>query len=468
MWTPAVPRGAHPLYLALADALAADVAAERLAPGERLPTHRALALRLGLNVGTVTRAYAEARRRGLVSGEVGRGTYVRARGAPLGDLVAAPDGEAAGPGVVDLAFNVPLEELAPPFGAALEELARAPDLARLFHGYRAAGLAPHREAGARWLARSGVAASAERTLVCGGAQHALAVAFATLASAGDVVATEPCTYPGMKGLAATLGLRLEPLAADEHGLVPESFERACRRHAPKALYCMPTLQNPTGTVLPLERRLALVAIARAHGVALVEDDTYAFLHDSPPPPLAALAPELAYYVVGTSKSIAAGLRVGLLLAPDDPRHGPLVVERLVASLAALTWMSAPLTAELATRWFEDGTAARLVAAKRAEIATRRRLFDAVLPDLATCSDPASCHVWATLPEPWRSEDFVARAERADVRISPSRVFVVGRGSAPHAVRLCIGTPPSREALEQALARLASLLERPGAERCAVV
>ena len=76
MWNPEID-AAGARYLAIAEALSGDVKSGRLRPGDRLPTHRDLAYRLGVTVGTVTRAYAEAARRGLVGGEVGRGTYVR-------------------------------------------------------------------------------------------------------------------------------------------------------------------------------------------------------------------------------------------------------------------------------------------------------------------------------------------------------------------------------------------------------
>src|SRR5262245_56565678 len=266
-WHPEVPPGTGPYYLALADALSRDVEEGRLAAGTRLTTHRALARRLRVNVGTVSRAYAEATRRGAIQGEVGRGTYVRGRRPRRADALARPAG------AVDLSFNIPFETAATPsFPGVLAEIAREVDPAALFEGYQAAGLDAHRAAGAAWLAEAGVPVDPARVLVTGGAQHAMAVVFATLTQSSDVVLAEALTYTGMKALAGTLGLRLLPVACDAQGLDPEAFEAACKRHAPKALYTMPTLQNPTGVVLPLERRRALAEIARRHGVAIVEDD----------------------------------------------------------------------------------------------------------------------------------------------------------------------------------------------------
>jgi DNA-binding transcriptional MocR family regulator len=461
-WTPEVPAGTGPYYLALADALSRDIEDGRLPAGARLPTHRELAQRLRVNVGTVSRAYAEATRRGAILGEVGRGTFVRGRRPRRSDAFAGAAG------AIDLSFNIPYEAAATPsLPGVLTEIAREVDPAVLFEGYQVAGLAAHREAGAAWLAQAGLEVDPARVLVTGGAQHAMAVVFATLAQSSDVVLAEALTYTGMKALAGTLGLRLMPVTCDAQGLDPDAFEAACRRHAPKALYTMPTLHNPTGVVLPLARRRAVAEIARKHGVAIVEDDTYGRLCPDAPPPLATLAPELTYLLTGTSKSIAAGLRVGFLSAPDAP-DAARIVERLTASVVGLTWMSAPLTAEIAARWIRSGTARRILQAKSAECLARRELCDRMLPGAEIASHRASPHVWLSLPEPWRGEAFADAARTRGVLVTPAEVFAVGRAGAPHAVRVCLGTPPARETLERGLAALAGLLQAAPPARTAVV
>lgn len=450
-WKPAAlsPRG--PVYVAIADALAQDVRSGRLQSGERLPTHRALARELGVNVVTVTRAYAEAARRGLVQGEVGRGTYVRTTPREEPARLARERRE---PWRVDFEMGVPT---APRELCATEaffaELARDPSPAHLETGYLTPGLDEHRASGARWMARAGLEASPERTLVTSGAQHALFVAVGALAEPGDTLLVPELTYPGIKALASTLHLRLAPVGIDAEGLLPDALEDACRRANARVLYCMPNVQNPTGSVLPTERRRRIADLAERYDLAIVEDDTSGFACDPAPPPLSRFAPARTTFVTSTAKSMAPGLRVGFLHAPDSELR-----ERMFAHAASSSWMAPPLMAALAARWIEDGTADALVAWKRRMFRARRALVERILGPGASPSNPCSGYLWLPLHSPWRTDDLVRQARRRGVGLSPAEFFVVGRAEAPHAVRLSLGRPPSDELVEEGLGALREVLE----------
>ena len=451
IWRPkALPQG-RPRYLAIADCLALDVENGRLPPGERLPPQRELAQQLGVNVGTVTRAYAEARRRGLLDGEVGRGTFVRRQGTG-GEFRSDEVGAQA---TIDLAFNLPAG--GPTAGqrrAALEHLARREDLGPCFEAYHIAGLYDHRAAGAAWLQRGGIEASAERVLVTGGAQHALAVSLASLTKEGDPVLAEAITYPGIKALAGLLNRRLQGVAIDELGIVPEAFDEACDRSGAKVLYCMPNMHNPTGTVLPEKRRQQIADIARRRDMTVIEDDTYGFLCETPPPPIAAFAPERTYHVSSLSKCLGPGLRVGYLLAPTEPAG---IFDQLVNSSSAMTWMAAPLMGELASLWIRDGTVESVSRAKRAEARARQVIARRTLDCDGTVSDPGSCHLWLPLPEPWSARELARRALEANVAVTEPGPFVAAGPATPNCVRLCLSTPPGRAILERGVETLAGIL-----------
>jgi DNA-binding transcriptional MocR family regulator len=449
IWRPNLPHGAEPKYQALVDALDRDIHAGVLSPGTRLPTQRELASRLGIAIGTVSRAYAVAERRGLLSGEVGRGTFVRRREAGVQE---GANDEGDDPALLDLSKGRLVRDPGEPtLRRSLEALSRRPDLDRLVDFYQpAAGMARHRAAGARWVARAGLLTDPERVVITSGAQHGAAMVLASIARPGDVILAEEVTYAGIKALASLLHLQLRGLLMDEQGIRPDAFEAACRTYAPRALFCMTNLQNPTGRTMPLVRRREIAAIASTHDVALIEDDVNGFLPADPLPPLAQLAPAHTYYITGTSKSLAPGLRIGYVVPP------PQRVERIAATIRASTWLTSPILAELVTDWIERGEADEMVAWKRSETAVRcgmaREILGRWLP-----AGPVSFHLWLVLPEPWRTETFVAQARARGVLITPSQEFMVGRDSAAHAVRICLGATLSRERLEEGLRRLAVLL-----------
>jgi DNA-binding transcriptional MocR family regulator len=449
MWSPALGPDTEPKYQALLDALRRDIESGALPPGTRLPTQRDLARRLGVAIGTVGRAYAVAEQRGIVSGEVGRGTFVRGPepGVEEGAL------EVEDPELIDLSKSRLMRD--PRVGSAadlLQAIARRPDLDRLMDFYQPApGMARHRAMGARWLERTGLAVPAERVIITSGAQHGAATVLASLARPGDLVLTEHVTYTGMKAIASLLHLQLRGLPLDGHGLIPEALEAACREAAPRALYCMPTLQNPTARTMPLERRQAIAEIAARYDVALIEDDVYGFLPEHPLPPLTAIAPAHSYYITSTSKSMAPGLRVGYVVAPESR------VDRVAGVIRASTWLIAPLLAELASEWIERGEAEAMVTWKRDETSARHAIALRILGGWLPNIPAPSFHLWLPLPEPWRTEEFVAQARSRQVVVSPSEEFVVGRESAPHAVRVCLGATASRARLEEGLGRLAELL-----------
>lgn len=468
IWLPNLEQQRGPRYLAIAEAIARDIRAGRLKTGERLPTHRDLAYRIGVTVGTVTRAYAEAERRGLIAGEVGRGTFVReardrAAGDPLREsfpLQETSVAEDGGP--IDLSVNHPVRHADDALlGEALRALADEKGASALLDYQVNRGILRHRAAGAKLIRHNGLEVPPDRVIVTCGAQHAMAVAFTALTRPGDVVLTESLTYPGMKLIAGMLQLRLHGVAMDEHGLKPDALEAACRSLQPKALYCLPTLQNPTAVTMPEARRREIAAICEAHGVAIVEDDIYGFLDEAAPRPLSHYAPALGHYVLSASKCLAPGLRAGFLAVPPGDNAA------FAAAVRTTVWMAPPLAVEIAARWIEDGTGERLWTRLRQEAIARQRLVQERLQGFDYKTAPHSLHGWLTLPEPWRASQFAAEARERGVLVTPAEAFVVAR-PAPQAVRICTGTVQTREQLLRGLDTLLTLLRSTPEEHLSVM
>lgn len=453
IWLPQIENGATPLYLAIADALQRDLESGVLSAGTRLPTHRDLAEYLGVTVGTVSRAYAEAGRRGLTNGEVGRGTFVR--GAAIEDhgWAAAPASEAGG--VIDLSLATPwvIPGEGDLLAKTLREIADERSLDGLLRYDPESATLAQRTAAAAWITRTGMTATPEQTIVTVGAQHSMTVLFSTLLRPGDTVLVGELTYPGMKGIAQMLGLRIRGVAMDEEGLLPDALDVACHESTPKALYCVPTIQNPTGAIMSQERRKEIARVARSHDLLIVEDDVHAFLLDSAPRPLSLAAPERSIHLSTISKSVTFGLRTGFIVAPEP------LVERIRAGVRSTIWMPSPLTTELTARWLQDGTADHIAAIKREEVRARNALVREVLGSRYDLSGhEAALHFWLRLPEPWRSDECVGQARQRGVLVAGAEAFAVGRGDVPHAVRVCIGSVPRREDLKRGLEILGEVLE----------
>lgn len=479
-WRPRLPgRRTGSVYVALADALARDIQDGLLAPGTRLPSRRALAALLGVNLTTISRAFDEARRRGLVAGRAGRGTIVIGRpthATPAPSLDRGARGKEVSDAFVDLTFNTPAlpaearveEHLA----TALMALARNRATLRDHTGYQpTGGTEADRRTGARWLDPRGVPAPLERVLVCAGAQHALAVALYTIARPGDTVLCETVTYPTFKALAAAYGVRLAPVGMADGILDPDALDRACAGHRATALFCMPTAQNPTAAVMPLARRRELAAVVRRHRLTVIEDDIYAPLLPDAPPALASLVPELTWYITGVSKALTPGLRVGYLVAPSDA-----AAMAATSTLRTSMWMAPPLDAAVVTQWVANGTAAQMTRALRDEAALRQALARRALgprkrPASGTGPRRSSAvwHLWLTLPADIRSAAFAEALRRRGVGVSPSDVFAVAAGAPavpselpgpPNAIRLCLGGAVDKATLLRALEVVRGLLEQP--------
>jgi len=450
-WRPDLSETHGPKYLAIVEAIDADIAAGALATGTRLPTHRDLAWSLGVTVGTVSRAYAEAERRGLVAGHVGRGTFVQEPSSALAEkqLFVTEGDEPAGP--INFSFNYPVpgEEIAA-IGPTLASMATDPSLGALI-GYQShAGLPRHREAGAVWLGRCGLDVEPDRVVITAGAHNAMMVALTALTRPGGRIVTDELTYPGIQPLARIFNVKLEPLAMDHDGIRPDALEAACRQGDVQVLYTVPTLQNPTNVIMSSARRAEIAALARRFGVPILEDDIFGPMTEDAPPPISNLVPELGYYIGSVSKALAPGLRIAYMAGP------PQATTELTRAVRVSCWMASPLTAEIAARWIMDGTADRILESRRAEGERRRRFALTLFPDAEKDCPKGAMHLWLRLPEPWRSSDFVVEAKRRGVLVTPPEAFVVGRGVPPHAIRICLGPPRTWEKFEKGLRILADL------------
>lgn len=448
-----------PVYLRIANGIAAGIAAGRLSAGEQLPTHRSLAQQLGVAVPTVSRAYREAEQRGLINSTAGRGTFVTGIAT-----LRTNGGDGSHAGRLDMAVNSPArgehEQL---LRSALTAAAAEPGLSSLLAYDSDVGGREHREAAADWISRAGVTASADGVVLCHGGQHAILVALGAVLRPGDVLLADALTYPGVKSAAQLLGLSVVGVQMDESGMVPAALAAACADATarPTAIYLMPNAHNPTAITMPGVRRHEIVELARRFDLQIIEDDVFGLLSEAAdqPPALITLAPERTLYLTSLSKTLTPGLRWGAIAARTE------MIDRLGAVVRASIFNPAPIAVDITRRWLRDGTADRLLAWQRAEM---KRRFATALPILESCSAvrsgrAAGLHIWLELAEPWTSTEIIAVATTLDIDISSTSFFFADSSTAAQPIargaRLCIGAARGRVELADAVTRLTQALDR---------
>jgi DNA-binding transcriptional MocR family regulator len=455
MWTPILRDDADTVSGRLLAALRRDIGDGRLTPGAKLPPHRELAHQLGIGIGTVTAVYGEAARQGLLTATVGRGSFVADTALP----------QRANDGPIDLARNLPpLASTQRRFAATLARLAKRADIAQYLDYAPPAGIDAHRRIAANWLRRvsSLDAIPADRLIITAGGQQAMTLALDALCRPGDTIMAEAATYFGVRSIAQAGGYRMQGLAMDEEGLLPEALDRAAAAGA-KVLYTLPTLQNPTGRIMGDKRRADIAAIARKHDIWIVEDDLYsAFAIGNAPPPLTSYAPERCFYINAASKALAPGLRTGFLLVPNDAQFDAVL--RLIRARI----YSPPAMGSLITcQWIEDGSADEIIAETTAEMILRNRMATDRLGDaMSPPGDPRCPHIWLPMPE-LEAERMAARAMRAGVELTPPSAPLIDPGSIS-GVRLCLGVAADRIQLGVALDRIMAAMDTGRTEAAAGV
>ncbi len=432
-------------YLTHVEALAAEIASGRLKPGDRLPPQRTFAYERGIAASTANRVYTELLRRGLVVGEVGRGTFV----AGLLRVPGTPQGEPLD-GRIDLEFNFPtVPEQAALIAASLAGLHRVDALTVAMQPVTAARLDHARDVTSAFLSTRQWRPSPAGFSFTGSGRQSLAAAVSALVPVGARLGVEAVTYPQIKNIADKLGVHLVPIALDDEGLLPDAIAKAQRSGPLSALYVQPMFHNPLGHSMSAARQTAVLRLTEKLDLPIIEDRVYAFLTDEPP--LAAQAPDRCLVIGSLSKQVAPGVGLGFVHAPDA------LSDRVAAAVRSGAWSVRGLALAAGVRLMADGTASEIGRLKRKDAQVRQRIVSDCFGASVVSADKLSYHAWIKLPGRWRSEPFAAAAARANIALTPSSAFAVTPGHAPNAVRIALGWP-THDQLRLALTRLRRLLD----------
>jgi 2-aminoadipate transaminase len=458
-----------PLYRQVAEQMGSLIRSGVLSAGCRLPTVRQLAADHGLTRLTVQSGYAELQIQGLIESFVGRGTFVAKRaqtlppaGVPataileqspvepttwrnqslLAELVLMteqPDLLSFAQAIPEPA-TYPIRELRYALQSALDQ----PDA--LSYG-PIQGETLLREQISATLLERGIAASPDTLLVCSGAQQGIDVALRALAQPGEVILTEEPVYPGIIELAAARAQRVVTIPMDQDGIQLQALEAACIAHRPSLLYTVPTFHNPTGISLVAARREALLTLARTYGLSIVEDDVYGMLSYEDPAPLPLKALDRTgqvIYITSFSKSLAPGLRLGVLVANLEQ------VRRLAAAKQSCDLICSPLLQRALAIYLRRGHFAVHLQRVRTLYRERRDTLllalDHYLPGCSYTRPSGGLSVWVNLAEHLNESDFCREALERGVGVARGQAFFV-RPQQRGYLRLSFGSHTSAQILE---------------------
>ncbi len=455
MWSPKLKQSKAPLYIQIAEAMAEAIINGELKEGDRLPPQRQLAWHIGVNLSTITKAFQEATKRHLISGEVGRGTYVLAKSSEVTLFDLSKQSQQP---QVDLSTHIPANipddtQLADTITQLFNSSnPQKPDFMRYMSPETLERL---KIACAKWLNQSGYKIPARYCIPTTCAQNALTVALLASCKSNDTILVDELTFPGIKTVAKQLRLKLHGIEMDEQGMLPEALIKALNSSDATVIVSDPTLQNPTGAIMGNKRREQLTEIIKQRNLLFIEEYVIGTL--SGLPPLSASMQQNSMLINSFAKSVSPGVRFALLAG----RH-PLI-ETISNQTYSTSWHLSPLMAEVAYQWITNGTQEQRRNWQRQEINKRFRLAKSILKSHTSCLQfnlPIPCsHLWLAVKMP--ANEAAEKCTNLGVKVVPASHFAVGRHY-PNCIRVSLTAAQSIRQLKTGLSLIikASVLTPP--------
>lgn len=448
-WKPDLSKTSGPKYRALAALLEEDVQNGVLKAGTKLPPQRELADYLDVNLSTVSRAFKLCEQKGLLSASVGNGTYVSSGATTEPMLLCGSETRK----IIEMGAIVPAVECNDKVKQYMEKMLKRPDAPDLFSYGAPEGTRRHREAGAKWMRKSGFCTDSEHIVLAAGGQNALTAALGAFFEQGNKIGTDPLTYPGVKTAAKLLGIRLIPIRSHHNEMTEEGIQYAIQNENIRGLYVIPDFHNPTTHVMSLETRKMIARVAKERKLLVIEDGLNNLLEENPAPPIASFAPDDIVYLSSLSKTVSAGLRTAFIHVPNRYR------QELVTALYSMNISISPLLATVSAGLIEDGIADAIITERKKKIVERNLLVNQILDGHAVAGDLTCPLRYLQLPEHFTGRSFEICAEAAGVQVYGAERFAIGNKPAPKTIRISVTTPANMEDLEEGLYRLKQLLDR---------
>ena len=465
IWRPEEIGGQGPKYKAVVEQLRSAIASGDLQKGEKLPPVRELAWQLSITPGTVARAYTVLTDEGVLTAEVGRGTFVSGSDGPkpiyreplIEEDAAIHNAESQGYNVNLVSPHLPSVGQARLIRELLAEVAQNPPSGMMHYPNRR-NLNAACEAAAHWVSQfTPNAVHADQVVLAHGGQNAILTIMQTiLRGRRPTVLVEELSYPGFRRAAEIMRADVVPVPMDRDGVIPEALEAAARAHDAQLFCTSPEVHNPTCGFTTRRRREALAAVALRQNLQSIDDDCYR-LGAAQAPGYRQLAPEISWHVSSISKSVTPALRLGIAVAPKAQ-----VGQLRRISENAFFGLATPM-ADLFAKLLVDHRLPPLIEETKREIGRYVQCAVNGLGgyDLAWRSDVSFLYIH--LPSGWRAGAFAQAAQEQGIRLRPAEEYACRDSRAPHAVRFAINAGVSLQSFEAAIMRLRDLLDNPPAQ-----
>lgn len=446
-WKPDLSRITDPLYLGLVRQMEEDIQKGVLKAGTKLPPQRELADFLDLNVSTISRAFKLCEQKGLLSASVGNGTYVSADVSSETILICEQEHSQ----LIEMGALVPQIENCRKVKDYMQQMLKRPDALHLFSYQYLEGTERQRDAGVKWIGKTGFHTDREHILLAAGGQNGILAVLGAVFVNGDKIGCDPMIYPGVKTAAKLLGIQLIPIAQDQFEISEAGIRFAIQNENIKGIYVIPDFHNPTSHIMSLASRKMIASIAQETNIVIIEDGINHLLTETPLPPIASFAPEHVIYISSLSKTIAAGLRTAFLHVPH--RHHQALASTLYVMNISVSCLLATVSAGL----IEDGIADEIITERKQELRKRNQLIDELLQGRVLDSEPTSPLRYIPLPDPFTGEGFEQQAKKSGVQVYGAERFTVGNKPVEKFVRISVITPKAIEELKRGIECIKEIL-----------
>ncbi|WP_141432614.1 PLP-dependent aminotransferase family protein [Bacillus sp. 03113] len=451
-WKPNKALMKQPYFTAVADQLEHDIKNGSLAPGTKLPPQRELADYLDLNFTTITRAYNLCKKKGLIYGTTGRGTFVSHH---VNESITITGADLS-PSCIEMGMVSGFEQYNEMVVQATKSVIEKGYLNNLYKYSYPTGHPHQLTAANRWLEQLGIHVDSDQIAIFSGAQNALTNALISLFEPGDKIATDEYTYSNFIELAKLLHIQLVPITGDQNGMCADALELQCKQNKITGLYLMPSCANPTTIKISLSRKKELAEVIRRRKLILIEDDIFACMITGRKVyetiPLFSLVPEQTLYVCSTSKSLCSGIRIAYLVFPVNFR------KKILHGLYNTNIKTSSLDAEIITELILNGNAYAIVEKKRELAVKAGAIFERYFPECPSLATPYCFYRWLPIPNTKPSSQVERELEKAGIRAYHSDRFIVRNQTDKPFLRISLSDAGSMSKLDKGLSILKEYLE----------